>query len=147
MGTRQVAKSLMAAAEAAAAPDPAPRRPGGEPVIERPVAAPSTRAATPRAVPPIVDPRAVKAQAGNLKKSVLSPVARFSSVLWLEVTGTFFTMFAVVLCSNAWRLRHFLHSANVASDEQHFYLSLGLGALFGYFAGSSFVRARRRERR
>lgn len=69
---------------------------------------------------------------------------RLSGVLWLEVTGMFFGIFALIAGGAAWRLR-----AGMRAGEQHgqFLLAVGMLAMFGYFAVSSFVAASRRARR
>lgn len=137
VGARQAAKTLMSAAEAAAAPNPnAQARPMGEPN--------ATSRTAPRAVPEV---KAVKAQAKTFGKTVWGPFAKFSSVLWLEVTGTFFAVFAAMAGSGAWRWRGAVHLPASSADARRFYVYALVFAVFGYFAVSSFVRAKRRERR
>jgi hypothetical protein len=89
----------------------------------------------------------VRKQGWAAGKSALAPLRTFSSVLWLQVTGTFFAVFAVFLGGGVWRLRgDFV--APVTSPEAHkayFYLLVFL--VFAYFAVSNFVRASLRERK
>jgi hypothetical protein len=80
-------------------------------------------------------------------KSMFAPVARFSGVLWLEVTGTFFALIALFVGQGAWQLRRGFRLPPTAHDAQKLYLHTAIFLLFAYFAVSSFVRARRRERR
>jgi uncharacterized membrane protein len=80
-------------------------------------------------------------------KSMFAPVARFSGVLWLEVTGTFFALIALFVGQGAWQLRGGLRLPPTAPAAQKLYLHTAIFLLFAYFAVSSFVRARRRERR
>jgi hypothetical protein len=135
-GARAAAKSMLSAAQAAAAPNPsAPTAPPRQPP-DRP--APS-RAQIP-------DPRVVKEQARNLKRSVWSPFAKFSSVLWLEITGLFFALFALVMGEQVWKWHAAIRLPPNAPGAQRLYLYILLFALFGYFTVSSFVRARRREK-
>jgi hypothetical protein len=101
-------------------------------------------AETPRTIP---EPAAVKAQARNLGRSVWSPFARFSSVLWLEVTGTFFAIFALIAGEAAWKLRAALRLSPGAHEAQRVYLYVAIFVLFAYFAVSSFVRAQQRSRK
>jgi len=144
VGTRAAAKSLLSAAEAAAAPDPR-ARPAGTPQTAPPTPQPVVRpSAAPRTIP---EPAAVKAQARNLGRSVWSPFARFSSVLWLEVTGTFFAIFALIAGEAAWKVRAAPRLAPGSPEARHAYLYLVIFALFAYFAVSSFVRARKRSRK
>jgi hypothetical protein len=78
---------------------------------------------------------------------MLSPVKKFSSVLWLEVTGTFFTLIAIFLAQGVWRLRASAR-APLGSPESHKFFAYALVfLLFTWFAVSSFLRARRRSRR
>jgi hypothetical protein len=114
-GARHAAKTLAAAVEAATAPDP--RRPGGAtdagsagagaPAGER------ARGGFQETVARVETVRRsapqVAAQAKGVGRSVWKPLARFSSVLWLEVTGTFFTLIAVFVASGAWKLRGAIH--------------------------------------
>jgi hypothetical protein len=80
-------------------------------------------------------------------KSMFAPLARFSGVLWLEVTGTFFALIALFVGQGAWQLRGGLRLPPSAPVAQKLYLHTAIFLLFAYFAVSSFVRARRRERR
>jgi hypothetical protein len=90
--------------------------------------------------------RQAKAQRGRLRGAVMGPVKRFSSVVWLQVTGTFFAVIAAYLSQGLWAHRR--DALGVSSTEARTYLvHAGAFALFAYFAVSSFVRARRRERR
>ena len=60
----------------------------------------------------------------------------------------FFAVIALAMGNGAWRLRGQLHPNTPGSvPMQHFWLFLVFGLLFGYFAASSFHRAKRRERR
>jgi polyferredoxin len=93
----------------------------------------------------IPDPKLVKDQARILKRSVWSPFAKFSSVLWLEVTGLFFALFALVTGEQVWKWHAAVRLPPTASAAQRLYLYTFLFALFGYFTVSSFVRARRRQ--
>jgi hypothetical protein len=80
-------------------------------------------------------------------KSVFAPLARFSGVLWLEVTGTFFALIALFLSQTVWKLRAGFRLPPTSPDALRLYLYTVIFFAFAYFAVSSFVRARRRERR
>ena len=81
-------------------------------------------------------------------EAVWRPFVRLSGVVWLEVTGVFFGIFALVALGYLWKLRGAWH-ANAANAGAHRSLmgALIMLALFGYFCVSSFVRARKREQR
>lgn len=85
--------------------------------------------------------------AGKLGKSVWTPVARFSSVLWLQVTGTFFTLLALFLSQGLWKQRGAVRLPIDSHAAAMFYLQLAAFVVFTYFAVSNFVRAFLRERR
>jgi hypothetical protein len=127
-GARAAAKGLYEAVDAAAAPNPNPPK----------------AACQPRAVAP---KKAVTREARKLGKSFLTPFARAGSVLWLEVTGTFFAVFAAIFLGYAWRYRAAVRLSGTDADaHRHLLASTAAAAVFGYFAVTSFMRARRRER-
>jgi hypothetical protein len=84
---------------------------------------------------------------GHLRRHIGTPLAKFSSVVWLQVTGTFFALLAAFLSQGLWKER----SAAVLPIHSHgaekFYLHAAAFAIFTYFAASSFVRAYLRQRR
>jgi hypothetical protein len=74
-----------------------------------------------------------------------APLARAGAVLWLEVTGVLFGLFAAVAGVAVWQDRgHFRAGGPV---ERHAWLALGMFALFAYFTVTSYVRAARRGKR
>lgn len=84
-------------------------------------------------------------------KAVWGPFVRLSGVLWLEVTGVFFGIFALFAGLAVWRLRgawRLTGAGGGANAGGHRSLegAVAMLAVFGYFCVSSFVRARRRER-
>jgi hypothetical protein len=126
-GARHAVKSLMQAADAATSPDPSAGRKG---VVQ-------TRQ--------VVQQSAV--QAGKLKRSVWSPLAKFSGVLWLQVTGTFFALIATVLGAALWSRRTEFRMPAGSHEAEKFYFLLVVFVAFAYFAVSNFVRAHRRDRK
>jgi hypothetical protein len=81
-------------------------------------------------------------------EAVWRPFVRLSGVVWLEVTGVFFGVFALLALGYVWKLRAAWHAgAAKAADHRSLMGALVMLALFGYFCVSSFVRARQRERR
>ena len=131
-GARHAAKTLAQAVDAATTPSATPSKPRvtTAEVRSRVAAAPQTL-------------RQASTQAKVAGRSVWSPVARFSSVLWLQVTGTFFLLIAAVFAGGLWKVRGAAHSP----DAGRLYVYAAAFAVFAYFGVSNFVRAWRRERR
>jgi len=71
----------------------------------------------------------------------LRPFARVGGALWLEVTGVFFVLFALVFVRAMWWLRA---SALHGPGHWKFVGSGAMVAAFVYLAASSFWRARRK---
>jgi hypothetical protein len=140
-GARHAAKSLMKAADAATAPNPA--RPG-----EQPARAPTPAA---RVAAGVVQTQktvaTTKTQARALGRSVWSPLATFSSVVWLQVTGVFFTLLALFLSQGLWKHRALARQPLGSHATGMFYVQGAAFVVFAYFAISNFVRAHLRERR
>ncbi len=77
--------------------------------------------------------------------AVWRPLKKFSGVLWLQVTGTFFALIAAYLSQGLWAHRA---EWKAGSGEVRVYaLHLAAFMVFAYFAVSNFVRAWLRERR
>lgn len=92
--------------------------------------------------------RRVKEGITRFRDSTVEPVVRLSGVLWLEVTGVFFGIFALSTGIAIWRLRAQWRTALVhPTAHGGLIVAVAVFALFAYFCISSFVRARRRERR
>jgi hypothetical protein len=163
-GTRQAMKTIAAAVDAATAEDPSVKpRPAGS--STSPGASSASRTSAPGASfrPPIATaPRNVAhtaaktvEQARHVKQglgrggkrfgeAVWGPFVRLSGVLWLEVSGVFFGIFALVALGYLWKLRGAWHSG--AASHRNLIGAAVMFALFGYFCVSNFVHARRRER-
>ena len=128
-------------------------------------AAQSAGAATARTAPDTAAKRAVSTAARTVTQArgveqglrresrrfgeaMWGPFVRLSGVLWLEVSGVFFGIFALLAVGYLWKLRGEWHlgAANAAGHRSLMGAVIML-ALFGYFCVSNFVRARRRERR
>jgi hypothetical protein len=71
----------------------------------------------------------------------LRPFGRVGGILWLEVTGFFFGLFAIYFASDVWRTR-----ISYAAGPQHarFLMAIAMTIIFGYLCVSAFLRARRR---
>jgi hypothetical protein len=135
---------LLQAADAATTPSPTRSTPA-QPITQRVATASQRAATTPLRV--AQSAQLVREHSGRLRRSVWSPLAHFSSVLWLQVTGTFYVLIAALLGQSVWTHRAALHLSSSSPDARRFYLLALLFALFAYFAVSNFVRAALRERR
>ena len=168
-GARQAVKTLTTAVDAATAPNPAPRsadrgaNAGQTAVTVRPASATATSAtarnqpatpaqkATQTAARTVTEARQVKQGLGRgtrrFGEAVWRPFVRLSGVLWLEVSGVFFGVFALLALGYVLKLRGAWHAGAANAGERRSLMgALVMLALFGYFCVSSFVRARRRER-
>ncbi|MDE1154819.1 MAG: hypothetical protein PW735_03710 [Acidobacteriaceae bacterium] len=137
-GARAAAKSLAEAADAATSPDPRA----------------SARRAAPHPTPyaqaaeQLRQTQAKTARAGKqVGKGVLAPVKKFSTVVTLQVVGVFFALFALTLGRAVWQQRAAFAAAANAEERHKLWLYLLFFVLFSYFSLSSFLRARRRDRR
>ena len=139
-GARHAAKTLMQAADAASAPNPRPSQPLSP---ARPVTTLSEpeETAGPRRIP---DAQTVRAAGRQAKSSLVTPVVRFSRVVWLQVTGVFFALLAFTMGMAAWKARAAVHAAANSNGAMRVYAYVAVCALFTYFTVSSFVRAARR---
>lgn len=80
----------------------------------------------------------------NFGRALWNPFAHASSILWLEITGMFFAMFALLFAQHLWTIRT---AWRFGPEHAHFLTYTGFTLLFTYFAASSFLRARARTRR
>lgn len=72
---------------------------------------------------------------------------KLSGVLWLEVAGVFFGLFAFFGAGWAWKLRENLHETATNHDAHtRFLICVIMTVVFSYFLVSSFVKANRRSR-
>jgi hypothetical protein len=139
VGTREAGKALWKAADAAIAPDPGAARAAndrgrvaGEKVRESVVQARSTTAG-------------VKRGGKRFGEAVWGPVAKASGVLWLEVTGVFFGLFALTAAIEVWKRHGDFRTPG--DGRQHAWFALAMLVVFGWFTVSSFLRASKRSRR
>jgi len=76
-------------------------------------------------------------------KTVGKATARVTRILWLEVTGFFFAVFALWAISATWNEWRRIHSGDASLPMWHIGVGAGFAAVLIYFAVSSFWRARR----
>jgi hypothetical protein len=149
VGARAAAKTLLAAANAAASSNPSGKAAAG--AAPRPAAQVRPDAVAQQVVRAATQARqatAGVAQGGRrLGESAWRPFVRLSGVLWLEFTGVFFGIFAAYAVSGAWKLRaEWRETATNHDAHMRLLMAAAMAVLFGYFCVSSFLRARRRER-
>jgi hypothetical protein len=147
-GARHAAKTLLQAADAASTPSPA--RPAGAATPNRPAQSSQPVQAV-RGADRVVQTQqtvvAATKHAGRLGRSVWTPLARFSSVVWLQVTGLFFALIAMFMAQGAWKDRAAMKLPLRSHEAVKFYALAAAFAVFAYFTVSNFVRAYLRERR
>lgn len=107
---------------------------------------PATETEAKRAVPSLVGERAATAKRGikAFGQGVFGPFRHAGGVLWLELTGLFFALFALFFMENVYRVRG---SWRQGPDHLHLLLYLALAVGFAWFSFSSFQRAYRKNRR
>lgn len=152
-GARSAAKAVAGAMEAATAPNPGkPAQPQG------PVSAPAPARTNPDSPITSAAKRAARAtvkarQTGKgiarggkrFGEAVWGPFVKLSGVLWLEITGSFFGIFALFAAHAVWDHRADLHPTATNHDARaHLLLFIAMTTVFGYFCVSSFVRAYRK---
>ncbi|HUD22095.1 MAG TPA: hypothetical protein VMQ60_04560 [Acidobacteriaceae bacterium] len=163
LGARQAVKTVTAAVEAATAENTSARSAGTAAKAgqtdarpqERPAAGTTrtttetaARKAAHQAAQAVVQARGVKQGLGRGSRrfggTAWKTFTRLGGVLWLEVSGVFFGLFAlfalvaVVHLRGEWRLS--------AAGHRQLTVAVAMLAFFGYFCVSNFMRARRRER-
>ncbi len=88
--------------------------------------------------------RGIAAGAKRFGEAVWGPMAHTGSVLWLEITGLFFALFAAFFGQSAYKFRG---NWKAGSDHTHFVIYAALTVLFSVFTVSQFYKARQREKK
>jgi hypothetical protein len=158
-GARSAARALAGAVDAATAPNPSASRAPVPPATARPTptttaparpAGPIATAArsAARATTQVRATRKGIARGGKrFGEAIWGPFVKLSGVLWLEMTGAFFGIFALFAGQAVWSHRSDLRATPLNHEAHiHTFVFLAMALVFGYFAISSFIRARRRER-
>jgi len=136
-GTREAARALLKAADAATAPNPSPS-------VSQPQPPSAPRAAAQAIHQTRTTTHGVKQGARRFGEAIWGPFAKVSRVVMLEVAGVLFSLFAIVSGLEVWNHRADLHAAGPARN--HLFVAVLMFAVFAYFTLSSFVRASRRSR-
>ncbi len=77
-------------------------------------------------------------------EAIWGPLAHAGRVLWLEVVGVFFAVFALFFGQQTWSRRT---DFAYGPEHQHFIAFGFVCAMFLYLSSSSFLRARRKPRK
>ncbi len=77
-------------------------------------------------------------------RGFLGPFTHAGSILWLEITGLFFALFAVFFVQSVYRVRG---AWRQGPEHTHLLLYVVLAVGFAWFSVSSFSRAYRKSRR
>jgi hypothetical protein len=102
----------------------------------------------PRFIPSVQEIREAKQKTHRITRAAgrgiggfLRPFGRIGGILWLQVTGFFFGLFALYFAQDLWRTH-----TSYASGPQHqrFLIAAAMTLVFGYLSVSAFWRARRR---
>jgi len=119
-----------------------------EEATKQPGAVPGSSTPTSRIVPSAADIRQAQQKthkytraAGRGVGGFLRPFGRVGGILWLEVTGFFFGLFALFFAQDLWRARSGYASGPL---HQRFWIALALTAVFAYLSISAFWRAKRK---
>jgi hypothetical protein len=134
IGVRVASNMLRERVERAAASTPAPSTAGnGRPTATpRPSVPLSSRVAT------------AKRGAKAFGQALLGPFTHAGGVLWLEITGLFFALFALFFVQSVYRV----HTAwRQGPEHTHLLLYCALAFIFAWFSVSSFTRAYRKSKR
>ena len=132
IGVRVASNMLRERVERAATAHPPPSQAGnGRPAAAAPAIPISNRVA------------AVKRGAKAFGQAFLGPFTHAGSVLWLEITGLFFALFALFFAQSVYRL----HAAwRQGPEHTHLLLYCALTVAFAWFSVSSFLRAYRKSK-
>ncbi len=138
IGVRVASNMLRERVERAAASSPATSTTGNRP----PAAAPASTSS--RSVPVSSRVAAAKRGAKAFGQALLGPFTHAGGVLWLEITGLFFALFAVFFVQSVYRV----HAAwRQGPEHTHLLLYGALAFVFAWFSVSSFARAYRKSKR
>jgi hypothetical protein len=99
---------------------------------------------------PVPIGRKIGGQAANARRGIraffrafLAPFTHAGGILWLEITGLFFALFALFFVQSVYRLR----TAWSSGERAYLLLYIVLAIGFAWFSVSSFLRARRKTKR
>jgi hypothetical protein len=111
--------------------------------VEQAAQASANRPPAPPSAP--LSARVVTAKRGAraFGQAFLGPFTHAGKVLWLEMTGLFFALFALFFAQSVYRVRS---AWRQGPEHSHLLLYCVLAAAFAWFSFSSFARAYRRNK-
>lgn len=77
-------------------------------------------------------------------RAFLGPFTHAGGILWLEITGLFFALFALFFVQSVYRVRS---AWSQGPEHAHLLLYVALAVGFAWFSFSSFLRAYRKSKR
>ena len=112
--------------------------------VEQAAQASANRPPAPPSAP--LSARVVTAKRGAraFGQAFLGPFTHAGKVLWLEMTGLFFALFALFFAQSVYRVRS---AWRQGPEHSHLLLYCALAAAFAWFSFSSFARAYRTSKR
>jgi hypothetical protein len=136
IGVRVASNMVRERVEKASAAHSAPVEAGNG----RPVAPPLARAGIK------IDSKVAGAKRGAkaFGQAFLGPFTHAGSILWLEITGLFFALFALFFVQSVYRIRTAWWQG---PEHAHLLLYFALAVGFAWFSVSSFIRAYRKSTR
>jgi hypothetical protein len=136
IGVRVASNMLRERVERAAASSPAASTTGNRPPMQD---SPSVRS-----VPMSRRVATAKRGAKAFGQALLGPFTHAGGVLWLEITGLFFALFALFFVQSVYRVRF---AWRQGPEHAHLLLYGAMALAFAWFSVSSFARAYRKSKR
>jgi hypothetical protein len=112
--------------------------------VEQAAQASASRPPAPPSPPLSTRVATAKRGAKAFGQAFLGPFTHAGKVLWLEMTGLFFALFAFFFAQSVYRVRA---AWRQGPEHGHLLLYCALAAAFAWFSLSSFARAYRRSKR
>ncbi len=143
IGVRVASNMLRERVERAAASSAATSQTGNRTGNGQPAAAaPASNSG--RSVPMTSRVATAKRGAKAFGQALLGPFTHAGSMLWLEITGLFFALFALFFVQSVYRV----HTAwRHGPEHAHLLLYAAMALAFAWFSVSSFARAYRKSKR
>ncbi len=136
IGVRVASNMLRERVERAAASSAATSTTGNRP--------PLAASASVRSVPMSKRVATAKRGAKAFGQALLGPFTHAGGVLWLEITGLFFALFALFFVQSVYRVRT---AWRQGPEHVHLLLYGAMALAFAWFSVSSFARAYRKSKR